>query len=276
VPPAKELPDLEGMTVAAARGEVGELGARLRVSMARSQRSEGTVLSQEPSPGTKVERGDVVAVVVARGESAPERTAVDVPSVVGLAVTDAVARVRGAGLIHRIRLVASTDRAGRVVRQSPTAGTAMTVGRTIRLDVSRARPVPSTIQVPSVVGMTAVDARGRLRQLGLAVQVTELASDEAVGTVLRQSPRAGVELQERGLVTLTVSSGPQRMDVPDVAGLDEDSARQQLVAAGFQVEVTDEPTADAAQDGLVLRQSPSGGSAAAEGAVVSIVVARLG
>jgi len=77
-------------------------------------------------------------------------------------------------------------------------------------------------------------------------------------------------------VTLTVSTGPQKLDVPDVTGLDEDSARQQLEAAGFQVQVNDEPTTDPGQDGLVLRQSPAGASAATKGSIVTLVVGRLG
>ena len=43
-----------------------------------------------------------------------------------------------------------------------------------------------------------------------------------------------------------------------------------------EVEVTDEPTTDTAQDGLVVRQSPSAATARPKGGVVTIVVARLG
>jgi eukaryotic-like serine/threonine-protein kinase len=83
-------------------------------------------------------------------------------------------------------------------------------------------------------------------------------------------------VREHGRVTLTVSTGPQKIDIPDVTGLDEDSARQQLEGAGFQVQVNDEPTTDPAQDGLVLSTSPAAASAAPKGSVVTIVVARVG
>jgi serine/threonine-protein kinase len=76
-------------------------------------------------------------------------------------------------------------------------------------------------------------------------------------------------------VTLRVSSGPAKVDVPDVTGLDEPAARAQLEGAGFEVRVTDESTTDPAQDGIVLRQSPTGGSRADDGAIVTIVVARF-
>ena len=203
-------------------------------------------------------------------------TVVDVPSVVGLIASSAVADLRDAGFVTTIRLVTSSERPGVVLRQSPADTAEARRGATVRLDVSRARPVPTEIAVPDLVGTTVADARTQLRGLGLSVLTTKVASDEPVGTVLRQSPRAGAAVREHARVTLTVSSGPQKVDVPDVTGLDEESGRQQLEAAGFQVAATEEPTTDPTQDGLVLRQSPTAATALAKGSVVTIVVARLG
>jgi beta-lactam-binding protein with PASTA domain len=274
---APTLPDLEGMTLPAARRELRGLGAGIRVTPATSEKPAGTVLSQEPVPGTEVERGDVVAVVVARGATPTQQAGgVDVPSVVGLGASDAVVVIRDAGLVPKVHLVTSAEAPGRVLRQSPGDTTQVPKGSTIRLDVSQALPVAPKVEVPDVVGTTAADARQQLRELGLSVVVTKVASDQEAGTVLRQSPRAGAEVGEHARVTLTVSTGPQKVEVPDVTGLDEESARQQLEAAGFQVQVSDEPTTDPAQDGLVLRQSPAGASSASKGSVVTLVVARMG
>jgi PASTA domain-containing protein len=206
----------------------------------------------------------------------PRVTTVDVPSVVGLTTSSAVADLRDAGLVTEIHLVTSSKRPGVVLRQSPTDTADVEKGATVRLDVSRARPVPTQIEVPDVVGATVADARIALRGMGLSVLITRVASDEPVGTVLRQSPHAGAEVREKARVTVTVSSGPAKLDVPDVTGLDEVSAREQLEAAGFQVDATDEPTTDPSQDGLVLRQSPAGATTLRKGGVVTIVVARLG
>jgi len=206
----------------------------------------------------------------------PMVRAVDVPSVVGLTASSAVANLRDAGLVTTIHLVTSSRRPGVVLRQSPTDAADVEKGATVRLDVSRARPLPTKIEVPNVVGMTVAEARPELRGIGLSVLITKVASDEPVGTVLRQLPRASAEVREGARVTVTVSSGPAELDVPDVTGLDEASAREQLEAAGFEVEVTDEPTTDTAQNGLVVRQSPSAATARPKGGVVTIVVARLG
>ena len=90
----------------------------------------------------------------------------------------------------------------------------------------------------------------------------------------RSTPEVEVRRSKRR--RRTVSAGPAEVAVPDVVGLDEASARQQLEAAGFEVRVTDESITDPAQDGLVLRQTPPGGSSAEDGAVVTLVVGRLG
>jgi eukaryotic-like serine/threonine-protein kinase len=201
---------------------------------------------------------------------------VTVPSVVGRTASEATAVLRDAGLVAKIHLVPSTEHAGIVVRQSPEGAAETARGSAIRLDVAKARPIPQRIEVPALVGLTASDARRQLADLGLTAEIVRLSSPEPVGTVLRQVPRAGSRLAEKSRVTLTVSSGPENADVPDVTGLDEGSARAELESQGFGVRVTYEPTSDPAEDGSVLRQTPVGSSSAAAGSVITIVVARLG
>jgi serine/threonine-protein kinase len=72
-------------------------------------------------------------------------------------------------------------------------------------------------------------------------------------------------------VTLVVSAGPAPIAIPNVVGLDQIDATQQLVAAGFRVSKTTEPssTVDA---GRVIRTQPSGGTQAAKDSPVTIVV----
>jgi eukaryotic-like serine/threonine-protein kinase len=118
------------------------------------------------------------------------------------------------------------------------------------------------------------DARRQLRSLGLTVTVVQVRSDEPAGTVVRQSPRAGAELRKGATVRLAVSTGPRTVDVPDVTGLDEGSARSELEGAGFEVRVVDQETTDPTEDGVVLTQEPAGGTAAS-GSVVTLTVGRL-
>ncbi len=74
---------------------------------------------------------------------------------------------------------------------------------------------------------------------------------------------------------MIVSKGPQDVAIPNVEGLDEETARQELEDAGFGVSVSDEPTDDPANDGFVLAQDPPGGDRAEKGATVVIFVGRF-
>lgn len=274
---AIELRNVVGMSLADATTALEELQLRVSVTRERSDEPRGRILSQSPEPGAKVAKGDEIALVVARGmPTEPPVRRIGVPDVVGRSASDAVVALRDAGLEARIRLVDSSERAGVVLQQTPTEGVEAPTGSTVRLDVSRNRPAAQRVELPDVVGLGAAEARRQLRSLGFAVSIARVRSGEPAGTVLTQSPRAGAELRKGGSVTLTVSTGPADAQVPDVTGLDEESARLELESAGFEVRVTEESTDDPSQDGVVVRQSPSGGSAQAEGSVVTLVVARVG
>jgi beta-lactam-binding protein with PASTA domain len=272
-----EAADVEGMTVAEATEALEAQGLRVRVTRSPSERPRGTVLSQAPSAGSEVARGTVVALVVSVGPLEQPQTParVDVPGVVGLSASEAVSALREAGLEARIQQVTSSESRGTVVDQTPSEGAEVADGSTVRLEVAKARPTVARIDVPDVVGSTAAAARSELRSAGLRVTTTAAVSQEPAGTVIEQSPRAGTQARKGATVRLTVSAGPATIDVPDVTGLDEAAARTELERAGFQVRVTDESIADPAQDGVVLRQTPPGGSSTEDGAVVTIVVGRL-
>jgi serine/threonine-protein kinase len=100
-------------------------------------------------------------------------------------------------------------------------------------------------------------------------------SNEPAETVVNQSPPANSAQPKGSTVTLKVSRGPSTTAVPDVTDLDQDTATATLRSAGFQVAVQEEDTSDPAQDGVVLRQSPTGGKQAEVGSTITIVVGVL-
>lgn len=57
------------------------------------------------------------------------------------------------------------------------------------------------------------------------------------GTVLRQDPSAGstFKMSNKPTIQLTISNGPKMVPVPNVAGQHQDTAREQLRNAGFEV-----------------------------------------
>ncbi|TML48870.1 MAG: PASTA domain-containing protein [Actinobacteria bacterium] len=178
---------------------------------------------------------------------------------------------------HRRRGFAKDSRS-----RSPIGATARTVERT---GGDSARPGSSVEcagrdeeRRPAGRRKARADRRARRRKLagaGLEVSVAQVPSGRPEHSVVSQSPSAGAEVRKGTSVTIRVSTGPAQVTVPSVVGLDEQSARDQLEAAGFVVRMVDESTTDPSQDGMVTAQEPSGGTDAPKGSTVVLTVARL-
>jgi len=87
-------------------------------------------------------------------------------------------------------------------------------------------------------------------------------------------------MRDRGIpvtrnITLSVSKGPKQSTVPDVTAEDETSAKDQLKAAGFKVQVQHQDVTDPSQNGIVISQTPGGGTQADHGSTVTIVVGQF-
>src|SRR5205809_302337 len=122
--------------------------------------------------------------------------------------------------------------------------------------------------VPRVLGLSLQEASAEVRKVGLQVLDGGAGPHPTApqGTVVWQDPPPGTSAPAGMRVTLVVSSGPPKIPVPDVAGLDGELA-QRLVA------VARRRTGDASP-GTVVAQRPAAGTLAAPGTVVDIVVAR--
>ncbi|PXW36163.1 UNVERIFIED_CONTAM: serine/threonine-protein kinase [Williamsia faeni] len=99
------------------------------------------------------------------------------------------------------------------------------------------------ISIPRVSDMSAADARAELETLGFRVsQLEEPSATVAEGSPTRTTPGEGVSADKGSTVTLYISAGPQRQQVPDVKGLTLDAATTELNSLGFgnvrSVEVT--------------------------------------
>jgi len=200
----------------------------------------------------------------------PEK--VDVPRVTGLQLAEARERLDKAGFdtveVERERSFAEVDR---VLRQDPDAGEASAQEDTVTLFVSDG---PGKVRVPSVRNTPQERAIKDLDKAGLKVTADPMPSDTVKkGFAIGTSPRAGAEVDRGARIRLFVSSGPERITVPDVVGVTRETAESRITGLGLEVTVETEET-DEAQDGEVLRQTPEGGTQADRGDEVTIVVAQ--
>jgi len=158
-----------------------------------------------------------------------------------------------------------------VTASSPGKGTTVLVGSTVDVNVSTG---PKQVSVPGVVGQPYENAAGQLKGAGFNVSRTDVANAAPVDQVVAQSPGGGATAAKGSTVTLSVSTGPQMVEVPSVTGNDVATAKQRIQQAGLSVSVIEQDVTDPTQDGLVLAQSPTHGKLQ-QGSTVTITVGKL-
>jgi serine/threonine-protein kinase len=124
--------------------------------------------------------------------------------------------------------------------------------------------------VPNVIGLKEDVAAQRIDDSGLKAVPRTGQSDRPQGVVFAQAPGAGTQLDKGQTVTISISAG--RQAVPNVTGLQEQQAVQQLDSAGLKSQVR--RVASSRPKGVVLAQSPDAGVVAASGTTVTLTVSN--
>ncbi|SDM70422.1 serine/threonine protein kinase [Nocardioides szechwanensis] len=127
---------------------------------------------------------------------------------------------------------------------------------------------------PGVVGMTQSAAESKLDDAGLSIDYADAAYSETVpaGRVIETDPEAGSRILQEGTVTLTLSLGKERYDVPKVKGLTEDQAQDALLEVKLSFDETIEKYSETVPAGTVIRSIPESGTTLRPGASVDLVV----
>ncbi len=156
--------------------------------------------------------------------------------------------------------------AGRVIEQDPNAAEFVDPSTEVTLVISEGKP---EVAVPPVVGLSRGDAATELRNAGFDVVQVEEESDEDKGQVIRTEPAAGQMAVEGGKVSIFYSDGKEK--VPNVVGLDQETAEKEITEAGFTPSVL--PFNDTTEPmGTVVQQSPEAGQTPQAGSTVTILV----
>ncbi|WP_328453368.1 Stk1 family PASTA domain-containing Ser/Thr kinase [Streptomyces sp. NBC_00386] len=225
----------------------------------------GTVISTDPGVGERIRDNDSVTLTVSDGPQT-----VKVPDLKGLALFKAREVLKGDGLAAGMvtRDFSQDVLKGFVIGTDPAAGTERHSGSAIAIVVSKGAPV----ELPDVTGSSVEDATAQLEGAGLKVKIAaeRVNSEFDKGQVAQQTPRAGREAATGDTVTLTLSKGPEMVEVPDVVGDSVDDAKKALEDAGFQVDE------DRGLLGLfgdtVKKQSVDGGDTAPKGSTITIQI----
>lgn len=262
------VPALLTQTEAKAKDRLEDAGLEVgKVERAFSDTvKRGQVISTDPAVGSRIRQNDSVNLVVSKGPQV-----VKVPDLVGHRLDKARALLRTEGLEPGMvtREFSDSVLKGMVISTNPEAGTERRSGSAVALVVSKGAPV----DVPDVTGESLADARAELEDAGLKVEVAaeEVNSSEVgKGAVAQQTPQPDTQAVAGDTVTLTLSKGPEMVEVPDVVGDKVDDAKAELEAAGFEVDE------DRGLLGLfgdtVKSQSVDGGDTAPKGSTITIEI----
>lgn len=196
-----------------------------------------------------------------------------VPNVIGQTQESAVKAIEAAGYeVGDITEEYNADTvAGRVCKQDPEADTALDKGETVNLVISKGVEKGS---VPDVSGMTAEQAEKALKDAGYTPQYAgNESSDADKDTVSKQSPEAGTQSDKGTTVKYWISTGPEDIEVPNVVGSDQATAKSTLEKAGFTVKTATGDYSDKYAEGVVMAQSPNGGKLS-KGGTVTITISQ--
>jgi eukaryotic-like serine/threonine-protein kinase len=262
------VPTVVGADQANAEARLRQEGFKTDATPKTSERPKGEVIGQDPSGGSRADKGSTVELTVSDGPAQ-----VGVPQVAGLTLKSAQGRLTKAGLKSSVREESSdTVDKGRVISATPAEGQQVDKGSEVALVVSTG---PEQVDVPDETGKSFDEASSELEAAGFKVtRKDQETADEDPGTVLSQSPKGGGQAPKGSAVTLTVAKEPSQIDVPDVTGEDQGDAISRLSSAGFEIRRQEKDVDSPEGDGVVIQQDPPGGKAK-KGSTVTIVVGKF-
>ncbi|MCQ2752543.1 MAG: PASTA domain-containing protein, partial [Coriobacteriales bacterium] len=221
------------------------------------------VCGQSPSANTEAPEGSKIDIIISKGPDSDAN--ISVPNIVGMTSTDAQKQLEALGLKFETTQVFNDQYAvGIVCEQDPVPNSKLAKGDTVKISISKGKE--EKVTMPNLVGISEGDATATLEKLGLSVTVkTGTSSTVASGQVYDQSPSSGTSLKKGDSVTIWVSTGKDQETIPDVVGLDKNTAISKLEGAGFVA-------VSSGTGNKVVSQSPSGGSKAEKGSKVTITL----
>ena len=163
-----------------------------------------------------------------------------VPSVVGLDISTAEHNLTALGFEVVVQDSIYVDTLARtaVLRQTPDADEIVKKGRTIYLTINRV--LAPQIEMPNLVGFSLQSAITYLKVLGLRVGTSTMQPDRNKNVILDQLVDGvriapGAKISSGTVVNLFAGDGSLStlLDVPDLIGLNVETARSLIESSGF-------------------------------------------
>jgi eukaryotic-like serine/threonine-protein kinase len=194
------VPDVKGQQWSAAQQTLTNLGLHPKRFNVPGN-TAGQVTATDPPAGTSVPVGSDIRVNVMTGPAQGT-----VPSVVGLSIQEAEAKLRAAGFNPNPSYVDSDATANQVISQTPAPGSTENKGTSVNLKVSNG---PPQVSVPTVVGETSKEAVSQLEAAGFQVNQQYTQTDASQQNIVqRQNPDGGTQATKGTIVTIVIGQAP--------------------------------------------------------------------
>ncbi|HSR23866.1 MAG TPA: Stk1 family PASTA domain-containing Ser/Thr kinase, partial [Candidatus Eisenbacteria bacterium] len=120
----------------------------------------------------------------------------------------------------------------------------------------------SYTSTPSLLGLSRADAVAKAQQAGFKVKISpdgEFSEQVPRGYVLTTHPGPNHRIKKNGTISIVLSKGPERYQVPDLGGKTEAQARAELAAAHLGVGEVTREYSDTVKKGRVISTNPTAG-----------------
>ncbi|MEU4236646.1 Stk1 family PASTA domain-containing Ser/Thr kinase [Actinoplanes sp. NPDC026619] len=131
-------------------------------------------------------------------------------------------------------------------------------------------------EAPTMINMTKEQAELFVRQNNYEVIYADGAFSETVpkDTVVNQNPEPGGRIVHGGALTLTLSLGPERYQVPNIVGNELAAAKADLAQSNLKYKEGTGQYSDDVAEGSVVSTDPAPGTELKRGDTVTVVVSK--
>ncbi len=262
------VPNVVGKNVNVARQMLADAHLKTTIESVNDAAPVDTVIVQDPAAKQNVARNTTVNLTVSSGAEK-----VIIPfEIKNASVKDATDRLNRLGFQVKSKGQSdSTVAKDLVIGSKPAAGTAAPKGGTVTLLVSTG-PAPKPI--PDVKNLSQDQAGQALIQAGFDPSkitfVQEVSDTTAEGSATRTDPPANETRPTDTPITVFISSGKAKVEVPPEIGRTLDEATFELKAAGFTVSTLNK--VDNNNVGKVIEMAPAAGTKVAPGTNILLTI----
>ncbi len=268
------IPDVSNLSQTAAVEKLTNAGLNVRNTtkeVSSDEVKKGNVVRTGPQIGTEVKKNSRVTLYISTGKDT-----VDMQDYTDQTVADAKKALIGLGFVEAN--ITSTEEysdevdSGKIISQTPATDDKVVPSEAkIAFVVSKGK---EPVTVPNLVGMTSSLAVQSLADIGItSPDITYQYSDQDKGDVIAQSPNSGQQaIPGETTVTLVVSSGIEKVTVPDLTGKTKAETTKALSNLGLTMTTTEEYS-DTVKEGSVISNDQTN-QEVKKGTAIAVVLSK--